>query len=295
MKHVVHIFGASGSGTTTLGRMLAEEQGWTHLDTDDYYWLLTDPPFREARPKDERLTMMRRDINAAEHVVISGSLVGWGDGLIPRLTLCVRTVVDPDLRLERLYQRELARFGERILPGGDMYEANQAFLQWARGYEDGPLTTRSRARHDQWQQRLRCPCITVDTNGSLEDALVVIRQAIGDMEANTMDVNEYHREAMTLLRPELTKQDALVNAVMGLCGESGETVDLVKKHLFQGHPLDRDKLIKELGDVAWYLAEAATALDVPLSAILQGNLDKLHRRYPDGFTVERSLHREGEA
>ena len=142
---------------------------------------------------------------------------------------------------------------------------------------------------------LRCPCVTVDTNGSLEDALTVIRKAVGDMEANTMDVNEYQRAAMHLLRPDLTKHDALVNAVMGLCGESGETVDLVKKHLFQGHPLDRDKLLKELGDVAWYLAEAATALDVPLSDILQGNLDKLHRRYPDGFTVERSLHREDEA
>ena len=238
---------------------------------------------------------MKQNMDAAENVVISGSLVGWGDGLIPYFTLCVRTVVDPDVRLERLYQRELARFGARILPGGDMHEANQEFLRWARGYEDGPLTTRSRAMHDQWQQMLRCPCVTVYTTGPLEDTLAVIRRAIGDMEADAMDVNEYQREAMHLLRPDLTKHDALVNAVMGLCGESGETVDLVKKHLFQGHPLDRDKLIKELGDVAWYLAEAATALDVPLSAILQGNLDKLHRRYPEGFTVERSLHREGEA
>ena len=295
MKHVVHIFGASGSGTTTLGRMLAAENGWKHLDADDYYWLPTDPPFREKRPVQERVALMRHDMDEAKNVVISGSLVGWGDGLIPCFTLCVRTVVEPSARLERLYQRELARFGERILPGGDMYEANQEFLRWARGYEDGPLTTRSRARHDQWQQMLRCPCIMVDTTGSLEEALAIIRKAIEDMDANTMDVNEYQREAMTLLRPDLTKQDALVNAVMGLCGESGETVDLVKKHLFQGHPLDRDKLVRELGDVAWYLAEAATALDVPLSAILQGNLDKLHRRYPDGFTVERSLHREDEA
>ena len=295
MKHVVHIFGASGSGTTTLGRMLAREMGWTHLDTDDYYWLPTDPPFREKRPAQERVALMRHDIDAAEHAVISGSLVDWGDGLIPFFTLCVRTVVDPDIRLERLYQRELARFGARILPGGDMHEENQEFLRWARGYDDGPLTTRSRARHDQWQQMLRCPCVTVNTTGSLEDALAIIRKAIGDMEADTMDVNAYQREAMTLLRPDLTKHDVLVNAVMGLCGESGETVDLVKKHMFQGHPLDRDKLIRELGDVAWYLAEAATALDVPLSAILRGNLDKLHRWYPDGFTVERSLHREGEA
>lgn len=295
MKHVVHLFGASGSGTTTLGRMLAAEMGWTHLDSDDYFWLPTDPPFQQKRPAPERVALMKQNMDAAENAVISGSLVGWGDGLIPYFTLCVRTVVEPSVRLERLYQRELARFGARILPGGDMHEANQEFLRWARGYEDGPLTTRSRARHDQWQQMLRCPCVTVDTTGPLEDALAVIRRAIGDMEADAMDVNEYQRQAMHLLRPDLTKHDALVNAVMGLCGESGETVDLVKKHLFQGHPLDRDKLIKELGDVAWYLAEAATALDVPLTAILQGNLEKLHRRYPDGFTVERSLHREGEA
>lgn len=106
-----------------------------------------------------------------------------------------------------------------------------------------------------------------------------------------MNVNDYQKEAMTLLNPDIAPKDILVNAVMGLCGESGECVDHVKKHLFQGHPLDREKLMKELGDVAWYLAEAATALDVPLSEILQGNLDKLHKRYPAGFSAEQSMHR----
>ena len=110
-----------------------------------------------------------------------------------------------------------------------------------------------------------------------------------------MNANVYQKEAMTLLNPALTKQDVLVNAVMGLCGESGECVDLVKKHLFQGHELDRAKLMKELGDVAWYLAEAATALEVDLSDILQANLDKLHKRYPQGFSTEKSIHREEQA
>ena len=110
-----------------------------------------------------------------------------------------------------------------------------------------------------------------------------------------MEINDYQRLAMTTLNPALDKKDVLINSVMGLCGESGEAIDIVKKWLAQGHELDRAHLAKELGDVAWYLAEAATALDVPLTAILRGNLDKLHRRYPEGFTVERSLHREGEA
>ena len=109
-----------------------------------------------------------------------------------------------------------------------------------------------------------------------------------------MNVNEYQKEAMTLLNPDIAAKDVLLNALMGLCGESGEAIDLMKKHLFQGHELDREKLIKELGDIAWYLAEAATGLNMDLSEVLQRNLDKLHVRYPQGFDSSRSQLRERE-
>lgn len=107
-----------------------------------------------------------------------------------------------------------------------------------------------------------------------------------------MQINEYQTEAMKMLNPGLNQKEVLVNALMGLCGESGEAIDILKKHLFQGHDLDRAKIIKELGDVAWYLAEAATGLGVTLESICQGNLDKLHARYPQGFDTNRSQHRE---
>ena len=107
-----------------------------------------------------------------------------------------------------------------------------------------------------------------------------------------MDVNTYQKEAMQTLNPKLNPQEVLVNSVMGLCGESGEAVDLVKKHLFQGHPLDEEHLKKELGDIAWYLVEAATALNVNLDEVLQGNLDKLKSRYPHGFTSQESENRK---
>lgn len=107
-----------------------------------------------------------------------------------------------------------------------------------------------------------------------------------------MTVNEYQTLAMASLNRDLNQKDILINAVMGLCGESGEAIDIVKKHLFQGHELDNGKLTKELGDIAWYLAEAATALDVPLEEIFQGNLDKLKKRYPEGFDARRSRNRE---
>lgn len=104
-----------------------------------------------------------------------------------------------------------------------------------------------------------------------------------------MNINEYQELAMTTLNPQLNKKEVLINSVMGLCGESGEAIDIVKRWMAQGHALDKEHLARELGDIAWYLAEAATALEIPLEEIFQGNIDKLKKRYPDGFEVRRSL------
>ena len=109
-----------------------------------------------------------------------------------------------------------------------------------------------------------------------------------------MNVNEYQKLAMVTLNPELNKKDVLINSVMGLCGEAGEAIDIVKKWMAQGHELDKAHLAKELGDIAWYLAEAATAIDMSLEDIFQTNLDKLKKRYPDGFEIQKSLARAEE-
>lgn len=93
---------------------------------------------------------------------------------------------------------------------------------------------------------------------------------------------------MRTLNPSLKRKHVLINSVMGLCGESGEAIDIVKKWLAQGHELDRVHLAEELGDIAWYLAEAATALNIPLEDIFQDNLNKLKRRYPEGFETKKS-------
>ena len=109
-----------------------------------------------------------------------------------------------------------------------------------------------------------------------------------------MKVNEYQQLAMITLNPALDKKDVLINSVMGLCGEAGEAIDIVKKWLAQGHELDKAHLARELGDVAWYLAEAATALDMPLEDIFRANIEKLKQRYPQGFETQRSLTREAD-
>lgn len=106
-----------------------------------------------------------------------------------------------------------------------------------------------------------------------------------------MEINEYQKLAMVTLNKELSEKEMLTNAVMGLCGESGEACDIVKKHLFHGHELDRAALIKELGDVAWYLAEASEALGISLDEVLDRNIEKLKKRYPEGFSSEKSINR----
>ena len=106
-----------------------------------------------------------------------------------------------------------------------------------------------------------------------------------------MTINEYQQLAMTTLNPGLSKKDVLINGVMGLCGESGEAIDIVKKWLAQGHELDKEKLAKELGDICWYIAETATALDLSLEDIMAANIEKLRKRYPEGFDADRSRNR----
>lgn len=88
------------------------------------------------------------------------------------------------------------------------------------------------------------------------------------------------------------KENMRVNAVLGAAGESGELADLLKKELFQGHPYDREHYIKECGDVLYYLGLLAEALDTTLEEIAETNNRKLWERYPDGFSVDKSLHRK---
>ena len=109
-----------------------------------------------------------------------------------------------------------------------------------------------------------------------------------------MEINEYQKQAMKSLNPSLNNNEILLNGVMGLCGESGEVIDILKKHLSQGHELNKEKMIEELGDVAWYLAETAYALGVDLDTVLNNNLVKLQKRYPEGFNVEKSINRSKE-
>ena len=159
----VLVMGASGSGTTTLGRALATRWAVSHADGDDYFWQPTTPPYVEQRPVDERLRLMREMFLPRDAWVLSGSVMGWGDPLVALLDAVVFCSLSHEVRLERLQAREVVRYGSRIEPGGDRAEAFATFLTWATGYEDPAFDGRNRAVHEEWLATLDVPVLRVDT------------------------------------------------------------------------------------------------------------------------------------
>ncbi len=176
----IHLFGASGSGTTTLGRVLADALGVPHLDADDYYWQRSDPPFIAKNAPAERVRAIERDVAAEQGWVLSGSVCSWGDRLIPRFTLAVFLYLDPGERMARLAARERARYGERLLPGGDMHRQSREFLAWAESYDTAAPSIRSLALHELWMKRLPCPVMRLDTAVSTHSLVASVMKRLGE-------------------------------------------------------------------------------------------------------------------
>jgi adenylate kinase family enzyme len=164
-RPAVHITGASGSGTSTLGRVLAARTGAIHFDTDDFYWLPDAPAFMARRPKPDLIRMLSEAIGAAGECgwVLSGSVGEWGAPLVPYFGLVVFLTVPTDIRIARLRAREARQFGEAaVAPGGERHEAHEEFVAWAAGYDGGQLEGRNLAFHEAWLARLPCPVLRLD-------------------------------------------------------------------------------------------------------------------------------------
>ena len=171
---VIHILGASGSGTTTLGRALEARFGYKQLDTDGYAWAPTDPPYQQLLPREERIAPMRAMMERHPRCVVSGSLCGWGDVFIPKFELVVWLQTPTEVRLERLRRREQRNFGARVLPGGDMYENHENFLAYAAQYDTGDERVRSFALHEKWVRGLGCPVMVLDGTRPVEELMALV-------------------------------------------------------------------------------------------------------------------------
>ena len=106
-----------------------------------------------------------------------------------------------------------------------------------------------------------------------------------------MKLDEYQTASTRTMSKDQSSRESLTNYCMGLSGETGELVDYFKKVLFHQHPMDKDRVISEAGDVLWYIAAIASEMNISLSQIAEANIEKLKQRYPEGFDPEQSINR----
>ena len=157
--HRINLIGGSGSGTSTLGEKLANFLGYPHFEAEDFYHVKTNPPYQQQRNQQERLELIVEALETSQSWVLSGSVMGWGDHPIFDFTHMIWMLPPQDIRLKRLRDRELTKFGDRVLEGGDMYEAHLDFMNWAEGYERGNLEGKSLERHKTYLTQINCPVL----------------------------------------------------------------------------------------------------------------------------------------
>ncbi len=156
------IFGASGSGTTTLGRELEKHTGFKHLDVDDYYWKPTDPPYVEKIPLEQRNKRLTIDFELYKDIIVVGSMVSWGKQWESAFDLACFIHIDPKIRIERLEKRELDRYGELLSTDKQVQQNSLDFLEWAKKYDDPNFLGRSITVHTNWIKKLDCPVLRID-------------------------------------------------------------------------------------------------------------------------------------
>jgi len=162
------IIGGSGSGTTTLGRELADVIEFQHLDVDDYYWKPTDPPFQHKVAMAVRAENLRNDFEKYENVIVSGSLVSWTGNWQTVFDLIVFVTLDKEIRIKRLEQREVERYGDKLQTDPKIKETSEAFLDWATRYDDFKFTGRSIKIHRDWLASVSCEVVEVDSKNAVE-------------------------------------------------------------------------------------------------------------------------------
>lgn len=155
------ITGAAGSGTSTLAAAVADATQASCIETDDYFWLPTAPPYQHKRDVAERAAVLLQDIRSHPNTVVAGSLIDWGQELEHAFDLIVFLYIPTELRLARLKVREERRFGK----------ADPAFLAWAAQYDAGTAEGRSLERHNLWLSTRKCEVLRLEGDLSPETRL----------------------------------------------------------------------------------------------------------------------------
>lgn len=175
----IHILGASGSGTTTLAQEISKKFNFKHFDTDDFYWIKTNPPFTQKREIEKRISYLSDALQSADKWVLSGSLCSWGDDFVPFFDLVVYLWIPHEIRMSRLTAREAQRYGaDSIKSGGLMYESHREFMEWASNYDSGGINMRSKQRHESWLKTMQCKILKIEGDIELKEKIQQVEKII---------------------------------------------------------------------------------------------------------------------
>ncbi|TXD84530.1 AAA family ATPase [Subsaximicrobium wynnwilliamsii] len=172
------LFGASGCGTTTLGREIQKSTDFVHLDVDDYYWKKSETPFQEKIPLKERNKNLKKDFETFQNVIVSGSMVSWGKEWETAFDLVVFIRLENDERMKRLGERERKRYGKKLYRDKNVQQSSKAFLEWANQYENPNFNGRSLKTHNDWMKSIDCKVLKMDGETKLEHKVEIIIKEI---------------------------------------------------------------------------------------------------------------------
>ncbi len=176
----IHIMGASCAGSTTLGKALSELLSYPYFDTDQFFWLPSETPFTVKREARERNEMLKQELSKNQNAITGGSLLKWGDEWLSMFDLVVFLYVPGEIRMERLKNREIQRYGEKIVEDPVRASLYNSFVTWAQGYDDNTTQGRNLQAHTDWLAQISCPVIRIEGDTTVSERTEIVLRALQD-------------------------------------------------------------------------------------------------------------------
>ncbi|RBQ09961.1 AAA family ATPase [Pedobacter miscanthi] len=167
----IHILGASCAGSTTLGKTLSTRLNIPYFDTDTYFWEKAVVPYTVKREPKLRNQLLKDELNRLENYIVGGSLVSWGEEWKQMFDLAVFLYLPKEIRMERLVQREIERYGNDIYDDPQRHKLFLEFIDWASKYDDRSFTGRNIGIHESWLEGVNCPVIKIEGDTTVAERL----------------------------------------------------------------------------------------------------------------------------
>jgi adenylate kinase family enzyme len=175
----IHIFGASGSGVTTLGNALAEKLGIEYFDSDDFFWITTKVPFTQKRDPELRNKMISAQLHNTQNWIFGGSVIHWGDHVFPAFDMIIFLYLPPEIRMERVRKREFERYGDKIATNPERAKLFDEFIRWTQDYDDDTgIANRTLNAHREWLSSVKVPLLELSGNYDVSQKIKIIMSRI---------------------------------------------------------------------------------------------------------------------